>query len=223
MDNKILNNKEWKESNYGNPFNTATHSFFKAHDEHDIEEGNELRQMKRKEDNQNDEQPNKRELAAKKSTKLVKYRSSGILRRTQEEEDDIEDDIEEYENEPELAYPYEEVDHLIPLPPASKSEPEDVNEDSDGLLSGLMRRDINSLFGRMASLSRRLCGRETAHALVEKKGKATDEYYGKLILDLGNEVRSSGGARKDCNGKNCLKSSIMLKRQKLRVKIEEGT
>ncbi|GKG07192.1 hypothetical protein Tco_0330161, partial [Tanacetum coccineum] len=26
---------------------------------------------------------------------------------------------------------------------------------------------------------------------VEKKGKAKDEYYGKLILDLGNEVRSS--------------------------------
>ncbi|GKG34964.1 hypothetical protein Tco_0437660, partial [Tanacetum coccineum] len=24
-----------------------------------------------------------------------------------------------------------------------------------------------------------------------KKGKAKDEYYGKLILDLGNEVRSS--------------------------------
>ncbi|GJZ87610.1 putative reverse transcriptase domain-containing protein, partial [Tanacetum coccineum] len=35
------------------------------------------------------------------------------------------------------------------------------------------------------------CGHETAHALVEKKGKAKDEYYGKLILDLGNEVRSS--------------------------------
>nr|GEY95949.1 hypothetical protein [Tanacetum cinerariifolium] len=32
---------------------------------------------------------------------------------------------------------------------------------------------------------------ETAHALVEKKDKAKDEYYGKLILDLGNEVRSS--------------------------------
>ncbi|GJR60219.1 hypothetical protein Tco_1502381 [Tanacetum coccineum] len=43
----------------------------------------------------------------------------------------------------------------------------------------------------MASLSRRLCGSETAHALVVKKGKAKDEYYGKLILDLGNEVRSS--------------------------------
>ncbi|GJS94307.1 putative reverse transcriptase domain-containing protein [Tanacetum coccineum] len=139
----------------------------------------------------------------------------------QEEEDDMEVDIEEDENEPELTYPYEEVDTLNPSPPASKSKPEDVievedmveledetvpasvhvvgesstapflREDSDGLLPSLMRRDIDSLFGRMASLSRRLCGRETAHALVEKKGKAKDEYYGKLILDLGNKVPSS--------------------------------
>ncbi|GJZ64857.1 putative reverse transcriptase domain-containing protein [Tanacetum coccineum] len=36
-----------------------------------------------------------------------------------------------------------------------------------------------------------MCGRETTHALVKKKGKAKDEYYGKMILDLGNEVRSS--------------------------------
>ncbi|GJY84768.1 hypothetical protein Tco_0498794 [Tanacetum coccineum] len=116
----------------------------------------------------------------------------------QEEEDDMEVDIEEDENEPELTYPYEEVDPLNPPPPASESEPEDaievenpiehedetvpasvhevgesstapfLREDSDGLLPGLMRRDINSLFG-----------------------KAKDEYYGKLILDLGNEVRSS--------------------------------
>ncbi|GKA76479.1 hypothetical protein Tco_0782940 [Tanacetum coccineum] len=139
----------------------------------------------------------------------------------EEEEDDIEVDIKEDENEPELTYPYEEVDPLNPPPPASESEPEDVNEvenpiesedetvpasvhevgesstalflyeDSDGLLPGLMRRDINSLFGRMPSLSRRLCGHDTAHALVEKKGKSKDKYYGKLILDLGNEVRSS--------------------------------
>ncbi|GJS41302.1 hypothetical protein Tco_0566345 [Tanacetum coccineum] len=95
------------------------------------------------------------------------------------------------ENEPKLTYPYEEVYPLNPPPPASESEPKDVIEDSNGLLSGLMRRDINSLFGRMASLSRRLCGRETVHALVDKKGKAKDEYYGKLILDLGNEVRST--------------------------------
>ncbi|GKC02382.1 hypothetical protein Tco_0993992 [Tanacetum coccineum] len=133
----------------------------------------------------------------------------------------MEVDIEEDENEPELNYPYEEVDPLNPPSPASESEPEDATEgenliehedetvlagihevgessmapflceDSDGLLPGLMRREINSLFGWMASLSRLLCGREMAHALVEKKGKAKDEYYGKLILDSGNEVRSS--------------------------------
>ncbi|GJR29195.1 putative reverse transcriptase domain-containing protein [Tanacetum coccineum] len=107
-------------------------------------------------------------------------------------------DIEEDENEPELTYPYEEVDPLNPLSLDSDSKPKDVieventikykdetvpasvhevgesptapflREDSDGLLHGLMRRDINSLFR-----------------------KAKDEYYGKLILDLGNEVRSS--------------------------------
>ncbi|GJW83796.1 hypothetical protein Tco_0156941 [Tanacetum coccineum] len=139
----------------------------------------------------------------------------------QKEKDDMKVDIEEDKNEPELTYPYEEMDPLNPPPPAFDYEPEDVNEvkntiehedetipasvhevgessiapflqeDSDGLLPGLMRSDINSLFGRMASLLRMLYGRETAHALVEKKGKAKDKYYGKVILDLGNEVRSS--------------------------------
>ncbi|GJX76250.1 hypothetical protein Tco_0323061 [Tanacetum coccineum] len=139
----------------------------------------------------------------------------------EEEDDDMEVDIEKDENEPELTFPYEEADSLNPPPPASDLEPKDVievedtvepedetvpasvyevgesstdtflREDSDGLLPGLMRRDINSLFGQMASHSRRLCGRETAHALVKNKGKAKDEYYGMLILDLGNEVRSS--------------------------------
>ncbi|GJV39962.1 hypothetical protein Tco_1418402 [Tanacetum coccineum] len=66
-----------------------------------------------------------------------------------------------------------------------------LREDSDGLLPGLIRRDINSLFGRIASFSRQLYGRETRHALVKKKGKAKYEYYGKLILDLGNEVQYS--------------------------------
>ncbi|GKC07602.1 hypothetical protein Tco_0999212 [Tanacetum coccineum] len=109
----------------------------------------------------------------------------------QEDEDDMEIDIEEDENEPELTYPYEEVDPLNPPPPASESEPDDEievenpiehedetvpvsvyevgesstaaipREDGDRLLPGFMRRDIDSLFGRM------------------------------LILDLGNEVRSS--------------------------------
>ncbi|GKC14944.1 hypothetical protein Tco_1011726 [Tanacetum coccineum] len=122
---------------------------------------------------------------------------------------------------PELTCPYEEMDPLNPPPPASESEPDDEvevedavesedetvpasvyevgesstaaipREDGDSLLPGFMRRDIESLFGRIANLSRRLCGCETAHALVEKKGKAKDKFCGKLILDLGNEVRSS--------------------------------
>ncbi|GJZ52459.1 hypothetical protein Tco_0606974, partial [Tanacetum coccineum] len=36
----------------------------------------------------------------------------------------MEIDIEEDENEPELTYPYEEVDPLNPSPPASESEPD---------------------------------------------------------------------------------------------------
>ncbi|GKE15862.1 hypothetical protein Tco_1423439 [Tanacetum coccineum] len=128
----------------------------------------------------------------------------------QEEEDDMEVDIEEDENELELTYPYEEVDPLNPPSYASESEPKDaieventiehkdktvpasvhevgesstapfIREDSYGLLHGLMRRDINSLFGQIDSISRRLCGREMAHALVEKKGKSNDEYYDKV-------------------------------------------
>nr|GEU77949.1 transposon Ty3-G Gag-Pol polyprotein [Tanacetum cinerariifolium] len=37
-------------------------------------------------------------------------------------------DLDASQNEPELTYPYEEVDPLNPLPPASESEPEDVTE-----------------------------------------------------------------------------------------------
>ncbi|GJY41864.1 hypothetical protein Tco_0429134, partial [Tanacetum coccineum] len=109
----------------------------------------------------------------------------------QEDEDDMEIDIEEDKNEPKLTYPYEEVDPLNPPPPASEFEPDNEievknpiehedetvpvsvyevgessnvaipREDGDRLLPGFMRRDIDSLCGRM------------------------------LILDLGNEVRSS--------------------------------
>ncbi|GJT80702.1 putative reverse transcriptase domain-containing protein [Tanacetum coccineum] len=131
----------------------------------------------------------------------------------------MEVNIEEDENEPELTYPYEEVDPLNPSPPTSESEPEDVievenlieheddtvptsihevgdsstapilREDSDSLFPGLMRRDIKSLFDRMTSLSRRLCGRETAHALVKKKGKAKDdERYLCKLCNAGDKV-----------------------------------
>ncbi|GJY20444.1 hypothetical protein Tco_0393010 [Tanacetum coccineum] len=101
----------------------------------------------------------------------------------------MEVDIEEDDNEPELTYPYEEVDPLNPPPPASESELEDAIE----VENPIEHEDetVPASIHEMASLSRRLYGRETAHALVEKKGKVKDEYYGKLILDLGNEVRSS--------------------------------
>ncbi|GJT45536.1 hypothetical protein Tco_0954251, partial [Tanacetum coccineum] len=105
----------------------------------------------------------------------------------QEEEDDMEVDIEEYENEPELTYPYEEVDSLNPPPPASESEPEDVTE-----AQNLIKHKDETVPASVHVVGElRLCGRETAHALVEKKAKAKDEYYGKLILDLGNELRCS--------------------------------
>ncbi|GJW46512.1 hypothetical protein Tco_0078158 [Tanacetum coccineum] len=94
-------------------------------------------------------------------------------------EDDIGVDIEVDENEPELTYHYEEVDPLNPPSPASESEPEDVNEVDDTIEHGdeTVPTSVHEV--------------ETPHAFVEKKGKAKDEYYGKLILNLGNEVRSS--------------------------------
>ncbi|GJR47961.1 hypothetical protein Tco_1316064 [Tanacetum coccineum] len=140
-----------------------------------------------------------------------------------EDEDPEEEEFEEEEEPQEEEEDDIEVDHLNPPPPAFESEPKDVievedtveskdetdpasvhevgelstapflQEDNDGLLPGLIRRNINSLFGRMASLLRRLCGLETAHALVKKKGKSKDEYYAKckkLKKEL-EEARSS--------------------------------
>nr|GFD10901.1 hypothetical protein [Tanacetum cinerariifolium] len=64
-------------------------------------------------------------------------------------------------------------------------------EHEDETVPASVHEDINYLFGRMAFISRRLYGREMAHALVENKGKAKDKFYGKLILELGNEVPSN--------------------------------
>ncbi|GJW32666.1 hypothetical protein Tco_0052698 [Tanacetum coccineum] len=91
-----------------------------------------------------------------------------------EDEDPKEDEFEEEED------PQEEEDDMESIPTSvhevgKSSTSPFLRKESDGLLPGLMRMDINSLFGQMASLSRRLCGRETAHALVEKKGKAKDK------------------------------------------------
>ncbi|GKB28395.1 hypothetical protein Tco_0867796 [Tanacetum coccineum] len=132
-----------------------------------------------------------------------------------------EHDLED-ENELELTYPYEEVNPLNHPPPASESEFEDVIEvedtiesedetipasvhevgesstgpflrkDSDGLMPGLMMRDINSLFGRMASLSRGLCGRERRmHWLKRKEKQRTSIMNERVERDLfWNRVRA---------------------------------
>nr|GFC32133.1 hypothetical protein [Tanacetum cinerariifolium] len=76
----------------------------------------------------------------------------------------------EDKNEPELTYPYEEVDPLNPPPPASESEPDDEIE----VENPIEHED------------------ETIPVSIHKvEGKAKDKFYGKLILELGNEVRSS--------------------------------
>ncbi|GJW38923.1 hypothetical protein Tco_0064768 [Tanacetum coccineum] len=107
----------------------------------------------------------------------------------EEKEDDMEFNIEEYENEPELTYPYKEVDALNPPPLAFESEHEDVIE-----VENTIEHEDEIVPASVHEVGE---FRETAHALVEKKGKAKDEYYGKLILDLGNEVCSSMEQRTD--------------------------
>ncbi|GJQ89627.1 hypothetical protein Tco_0000766 [Tanacetum coccineum] len=115
-----------------------------------------------------------------------------------QEEEDMNIDDEEDENEAEDVIEVEDTiepeDETVTASVHEVGESSTatfLREDGDILLFGFMWRDIDSLFGWFDSILRRLCGRETTHALVEKKGKAKDEFYGKLILDLGNEVRSS--------------------------------
>ncbi|GJV99029.1 hypothetical protein Tco_1554281 [Tanacetum coccineum] len=95
----------------------------------------------------------------------------------QEDKDDMEIEIKEDENKPELTYPYEEVDPLNPPSPASESEPDNETE-----VENPIKHEDETVPVSVY---------EVAYALVEKKSKAKDKFYGKLILDLVNEVRSS--------------------------------
>ncbi|GKE40291.1 hypothetical protein Tco_1463696, partial [Tanacetum coccineum] len=101
-----------------------------------------------------------------------------------QKEDDMEVDIEEDENKPEMTYLYEQVDPLNPSPPASESELEDVIEVED-----MVEPEDETIPASVHEVGKS----STAPFLREDsdEGKAKDEYYGKLILDLGNEVRSS--------------------------------
>nr|GEW81699.1 hypothetical protein [Tanacetum cinerariifolium] len=117
----------------------------------------------------------------------------------QEEEDDIEVDIEKDKNEPELTYPYEEMDPPNPPPPTFESEPGDAIE-----VKNLIEHDNKTVLARVHEPPTSKSEPEdaikvenpikhedeTVLASVHEE-KAKDEYYGKLILDLGNEVCSS--------------------------------
>nr|GEX44165.1 putative reverse transcriptase domain-containing protein [Tanacetum cinerariifolium] len=96
----------------------------------------------------------------------------------------IPEPVLEDDNEPELTYPYEEVDPLNPSPLASKSEPEDVIEVEDTVES-----EDETVPASVHEVDDYVVTRRRMYWLKEEKSK--DEYYGKLILDLGNEVRSS--------------------------------
>ncbi|GKA46190.1 hypothetical protein Tco_0738986 [Tanacetum coccineum] len=110
----------------------------------------------------------------------------------QEEEDDMEVDIEEDENEPKLTYSYKEVDPLKPPTPASDLEPEDVIE-----VEGTVESEDETIpasvheVGESSTAPFLREDSDDGACIGEKKGKAKDEYCGKLILDWGNEVRSS--------------------------------
>nr|GEY18241.1 hypothetical protein [Tanacetum cinerariifolium] len=105
--------------------------------------------------------------------------------------DDMEVDIEEDDKELELTYPYEEVDPLNPSPPASESKPEDVIEVKDTVESEdeTAPASVHEVVEWLLFQNDCVVTRRCMH--WSKKGIAKDDYYGKLILDLGNEMQSS--------------------------------
>ncbi|GKF98445.1 hypothetical protein Tco_0297228, partial [Tanacetum coccineum] len=77
--------------------------------------------------------------------------------------------------------PYEETDSLNPPPPASESEPDNEIE-----VENLIQHEDKTI-----PVSVYEVGESSTTAIPQEDGKAKDKFYGKLILDLGNEVRSS--------------------------------
>nr|GEW88966.1 putative reverse transcriptase domain-containing protein [Tanacetum cinerariifolium] len=107
-----------------------------------------------------------------------------------QEEDDKEVDIEEDRNELEFTYPYEEVDPLNLPPPTSESEHEDAIEVENPI--EYKDKTVPASIHEVGESSTAPFLYEDSDGLFpEKKGKTKDKYYGKLIFDLGNEVRSS--------------------------------
>nr|GEU85318.1 hypothetical protein [Tanacetum cinerariifolium] len=104
----------------------------------------------------------------------------------EEEEDDMEIDIEEDKNEPELTYPYEEVDPLNPLPPASESEPnneikvENPIEHEDETVPASIHEVVHSSVEQ---------GTAVIEKLVEKLGNTKDNVECKKLKKELKEAR----------------------------------
>ncbi|GKC18167.1 hypothetical protein Tco_1014949 [Tanacetum coccineum] len=95
----------------------------------------------------------------------------------------MEVDIEEDKNEPELTYPYEEMVSLNPPPPVSEFEPDDEIEVEDAFEPEIETVPVSVY--EVGESSTAAIPRE------DEKGKEKGKFYGKLILDLGNEVHFS--------------------------------
>ncbi|GKA34906.1 putative reverse transcriptase domain-containing protein [Tanacetum coccineum] len=102
-----------------------------------------------------------------------------------EEEDTSKDDDDmEYEDETVPVSVYELGESSTAAIP---------REDGDRLLPSFMRRDIDSLFGRMVNFSRRLCGGETGVCIGQKKSEAKDKFYGKIMPPMRRDIDSLFG------------------------------
>ncbi|GKD36259.1 hypothetical protein Tco_1251768, partial [Tanacetum coccineum] len=114
--------------------------------------------------------------------------------------------------------PIEHEDETVPVSvyEVGKSSTAVISrEDGDRLLPGFMRRDIDSLFGRMVNFSIRLCGRETAYALVEKKRTAAME---RLVEKLGNVKEKAECKKLKKELEEAKLSNTFLRMQNERVK-----
>nr|GEU83605.1 putative reverse transcriptase domain-containing protein [Tanacetum cinerariifolium] len=105
----------------------------------------------------------------------------------QEEEDGMKIDIEEDENEPEMTYLYEEMDPLNPPLPASESEPDDEIE----VENPIEHEDetVPASVYKVGESSAATSLQEDSDSLAWEKQNTSSMV--RLILELGNEVRSS--------------------------------
>nr|GEU30950.1 putative reverse transcriptase domain-containing protein [Tanacetum cinerariifolium] len=93
----------------------------------------------------------------------------------------MEVDIEGDENEPELTYPYEEVDLLNPPPPTSELEPEDLTK-----VENLIKHEDETVPASVHEIVRSSVEQKTVvmEKLVEKLGNAKDKNHASKVCTL---------------------------------------